>query len=599
MPLPSNERLIDFSDHVPWQQVENQKRLFNQEIKSYAARKSNEPISLEHLSEVLDTPVTRYFPDVPDEHANIFIAEVEGHQYILGSTVSGRYRSGKTLAQSIVGYNLNPSVNHSNIHETEATSTKMRALGAEIELGLLHKDGTPPNEDEMQTFIHTYQNNARRIGITPQIDREACQFQVEAHVAPGVGYHQTRRSLDGIISALMASSNVTGLATAIMSSYPIKTDFTLTDDPKVETAADLMISVNEKFPEYGQKLADAKQRYNITPESNFVQVFRLQGCHIHLDLAGRSEALGLLAFYTMLRSASAIANSAFLKGGPFVNGTCDEELICTREYLRGTTVTGRYMDIPVTPHLSDKGLGDYAHLLKSEKVNAVARGLLCEDGLGDRISVMHNPIGRLRPDLGSRKRICTLESTGMPVNLSASRQAAVLTDFEFSQAIIENYFRKHGCNLEPMYEDRELWAILGPLDTANYQFLHEQSDRQGTDSTIKTPDGREMSLDEFYDLKRIYMHKHLIDITHQILPRDIDDVYVSIQRMLVPPSGQQAETIEQYIIDPKLRSTGNWGMILRNAFIEEGGVPGTQNPDAVLRVVNRVHTALYKRYVGV
>jgi hypothetical protein len=96
-------------------------------------------------------------------------------------------------------------------------------------------------------------------------------------------------------------------------------------------------------------------------------------------------------------------------------------------------------------------------------------------------------------------------------------------------------------------------------------------------------------------MKRKYMHRHLIDIPN-ITPRDIDDVYASLNRMLEPPSGRVAETVEQYIIDPTRRSTGNWGKILRQAFIEAGGTPGEYNPDAVLAVANRVHEALVERY---
>jgi hypothetical protein len=73
-------------------------------------------------------------------------------------------------------------------------------------------------------------------------------------------------------------------------------------------------------------------------------------------------------------------------------------------------------------------------------------------------------------------------------------------------------------------------------------------------------------------------------------------VYMSMHRMLVPPSGRIAQTPEEYIADPTRRSTGNWGRILRNAFIAEGGTPGEHNPEAVLRVTNRVHEALVKRY---
>lgn len=593
--LPSNDILIEFGKAVPWQQLEDQKRKFNDLLRELAQSPQNHSYSLEAFSKAAETKVTTYFNHNQGDCGNMLLAQNNGHPCMLASVVSSRYRSGKSLLQSVVPYNLNPSVNHTNIQETEDPGTRIRAMGAEIELGLLRPDGSAPSEDQMQDYITIYRNHARKLGITPQVDREACQYQIEAHVAPGVGYHRVRSALDGIMSALVATSDATGLNTAIMSSYPILSDFHLTDDPKVHTAVDLMCEVNGYFPEYEQRQKTAKERYHINQDANVVEIFRLQGCHIHLDLAGRSEALALLTFYTMLRSATAIANSAVLKGGPFVNGTCDEELLCTREYLRQTTVTGRHIQIPRSPHLIGGDMERYGELLRTERANAMARALLYEDELGSPVSAMHNGVGRIRPDLGSTKRICTVESTGMPVNVSASRQAAVLTDFEFTHALIEAYFRKHGCDLEPMYNDQTLWAILGPLDTATFTYLQDMSDRQCSDILITTAAGTQMSLPEFYEMKRVYMHKHLTDVTY-ITPRDIDDVYASLQRMLEPPSGQTAQTVEQYIHDYKLRSTGNWGMILRNAFVEEGGVPGTHNPDAVLRVVNRVHNAIRVRY---
>jgi hypothetical protein len=340
----------------------------------------------------------------------------------------------------------------------------------------------------------------------------------------------------------------------------------------------------------------AQERYCIPHSANVVETFRIQGCHIHMDLAGRSEALGLLSFYSLLRSASAVANSAVLKGGPFVNGTCDPELLCTREHIRQTTVTGRTIEVPLSPHLCEGDLDRYAGLLTNERANAVARALLYDDRLGSPISAMHSLIGRIRPDLRTSKRICTLESTGMPINASASRQAAILTDFEFSHTLVENYFRKHGCDLEPMFDDQTLWALIGPMDAGVFREMHDLSDREGSDLLLTTAAGTQMTLAEFYEMKRVYMHKHLTNVAH-IAPRDIDEVYTSLQRMLAPPSGETAQTIEQYIYDYKLRSTGNWGLILRNAFIKEGGVPGDHNPDAVLRVVQRVHNAIKARYL--
>jgi hypothetical protein len=597
-PLPSNDTLLDFSQAVPWQKIEDTKRTFNEAVRTMAGEGHSSALPLDVLSEKLGLPVSLYYPDAPPEQGNVFLAEFNGHRFVLGSMVSARYRSGKTPAQAVVPYNFNPSVNHTNLEQTEHPNNAMRALGAELELGLLHPDGRGPQESEVLEFIRSYQQAARRIGVTPQIDREACQYQVECHVAPGVGYQLTRASLDGIMSSLVSASESTGLLTAILSAYPIESDFKLTDDPKVNTARDLMIMVNGQHPAYRQKLDDAIARYGLPPQTSVIEAFRIQGCHIHLDVAGRSEALGLLQFYCLLNSATAVVNSAILKGGPFVNGTCDGELLCVREYLRATTVTGRRLTVPLTPHLSSDGLDKYADLLRSERVNSVVRAMLYEDGLGTPNSAMHNVLGRLRPDLGSSKRICTLESTGMPVNISASRQAAVLTDFEFSHAILEDYFRRHGSNLEPMYEDKPLLEILGPLPYDTFQRLHDASDRQGSDITVTTAAGTEMSIPEFYEKKRLYMHRCLVDaVPGHIRPRDIDDVYSSLSRMLVPPSGQQAQTVEQYINDPKLRSTGNWGRILRNAFSEEGGTPGSSNPQAVLRVVTRMHNALRARYL--
>ncbi len=595
-PLPSNLLLEEFSAVIPWQDVERRKRRFNQVIESIATDPNDEPLPLEEISDAVGLPVKAYYAPDETDGANVFLASIDGHSYVLGSVVSKRYRAGKTLAQSVVPYNLNPSVNHTNIRETDEPATRTRAMGAEIELGLYYPGGESPSEDEMQEYIHLYVEHAHKLGIYPRLDREAAQYQIETHIAPSVGYQKIRKALEGIIISLLSASKETGMYTNILSVYSPYSDFKTTEHPKVQAALDLMREVNDHFPTYARKLDDAKARYHMNANSHVVNVFRIQGCHIHMELAGRSEALGLLSFYSLLRSATAIANAVVLKGGPFVNGTCDAELLCAREYLRQTTVTGRYIDLPTSPHFTENGLEGYADMLRSEKANATARAMLREDGLGDSVSAMHNPIGRVRPDLPGSRRACTLESMGISANISASRTAAVLTDFELSHAVIENYFRKYGCDLEPMYNDTMLWALMGPLDRETYIRLQDQSDREGTDFVLTTAAGTQMTLAEFYEMKRTYMHKALVDVM-EITPRDIDDVYMSLSRMLAPPSGLTAQTIEQFVADPKLKSTGNWGHILRNAFIEEGGVPGTHNPDAVLRVSNRVHNALCERYL--
>jgi hypothetical protein len=591
-PLPSNETLIAYGNDVPWQDVERKRRQFNSVFTKYTKDK----LDLDGLSHAVGTQVEAICD--PDDLAsgNVLIARENGHAFVLGSTVSQRYRGDHTFDESIVPYNLNPSVNQTNIHQTEDPTTLLRVLGAEIELGVMLGDGASPNETQMQEYIEAYARHAQRLGVYPKLDREACQYQVEAHIAPSIGYPKTRTALNGMMTALALASAETGMLTAILSCYPTESDFKMTDHPKVQTAVDLMLEVNDFFPQYQQNLRDVKARYHVEyPGTHYVNMFRNQGCHIHIDLAGRSEALGLLTFYTILRSATALANSALLKGCPFVNGTCDPELLCAREYLRSTTVTGRYLQLPISPHFSAEGLQQYASLLKLERANSVGRALLYHDHLGTPVSLMHNPVGRVRPDLATSKRVTTVESTGMPTNVSASRMAAVLTDFEFSHAVIENYFRKHGCDLGPMYDDKVMWAVLGPLSEESIQKQSDASDRLCSDATVITATGEEMTLADFYQLKRKFMHRALVDLD-EVAPRDIDDVYMSFARMLEPLSGQAAQTVHQYICDSKRRSTGNWGMILRNAFIEAGGVLGDHCPDAVLTVVRQINSALQERY---
>ncbi|MBN8634950.1 MAG: hypothetical protein J0M07_06475 [Anaerolineae bacterium] len=596
MSLPTNDALTAFSQDVPWLEIERQRRQFNRQLDTL--QHAGDTLPLDKLSEAVGAPVSLYkTDDAAGSGGNVILSEYGGRKIILGSVVSSRYRAGHSLAESIVPYNMNPSVNHTNVAETEDSITRMRVIGAEIELGLLHPDGASPSEQSVQNFMSAYYNHALRIGIYPKLDREACQYQVEAHIAPSVGYVKTRNALNGILTALAAASQDTGLITAVFSCYPTESDFKMTDHPKVQTAVDLMLEVNGLFPEYAQRLADAQARFHVDPATcHHVNMFRNQGCHIHIDLAGRSEALGLLTFYTILKSATAIANSAVLKGCPFINGTCDAELLDAREYVRATTVTGRYLELPISPHLMANGLDQYAELLLLERANATGRATMYNDDLGLPISVMHNPIGRVRPDLTTSKRVCTVESTGMPTNISASRMAAVITDFEFTHAVVESYFRKHGCDLGPMHDNKVMWDILGPLSIESFHAQQDQSDRVGTDMVLTTAGGRQMRLSEFYSLKRRFMHAALEEID-EVMPRDIDEVYTSLERMLEPLSGHEAETIQQYINDPKLRSTGNWGRILRNAYIEQGGVPGEHCPDAVLKVVQETHAAMHQRYL--
>jgi hypothetical protein len=598
MSLPSNDALTTYSADVSWQEVENIRRHFTHALETLTTFSSGDTLPLDALSEAVGTMVTSYYDASKPDSGNVLLTEIKGHPLVLGSYVSKRYRSGHSLMESVVPYNLNPSVNHSNIEETEDSLARLRVLGAEIELGLVHPDGHSPTEDEVQGYITAYASRAQRLGVYPRLDREACQYQVEAHIAPSVGYNKTRNALFGMLTALAAASRDTNLRTLIFSCYPTDSDFKMTNHPKVLTAGDLMLQVNGMFPEYAAKLSEVQQRYHVDPtNSQYINMFRNQGCHIHIDLAGRSEALGLLTFYTVLKSATTIANSAVLKGCPFVNGTGDPDLLCAREYLRSVTVTGRYLDLPLSPHFTENGLDNYSALLALERANATGRAMMYDEYDGEKISLMHNPIGRVRPDLGTPKRVCTVESTGMPTNISASRMAAVLVDFEFSHAVIESYFRKHGCDLEPMHDDKAMWDILGPLNLDTFKAMQDRSDVEGTDVLMTLNSGREIRLSEFYDMKRRFMHRALEEID-EIAPRDIDEVYSSLERMLEPPSGHAATTITQYINNPKLRSTGNWGRILRDAYLEAGGTLGDHCPDAVLDVVNQVHEAMCQRYLN-
>lgn len=597
MTLPSNDALTAFSADVSWQQIEHIRRQFTHALETLA-KADGDNLPLDELSSALGTPVTTYYDATHPETGNVILTTIGGHPLVLGSVVSQRYRSGHSLLESIVPYNLNPSVNHTNIGATEDSQTRLRVLGAEIELGLMHPDGASPSEAEVQGFISAYATHAQRLGVYPRLDREACQYQVEAHIAPSVGYSKTRNALTGMMTALAAASRTTNLRTLIFSCYPTDSDFKMTDHPKVLTAGDLMYQVNGMFPEYAAKLREVQDRYFVPPEgSQYINMFRNQGCHIHIDLAGRSESLGLLTFHTMLKSATAVANSATLKGCPFVNGTGDPELLCAREYLRSVTVTGRYLDLPLSPHFTPNGLENYAALLMQERANATGRAMMYDEYDGEKISLMHNPIGRIRPDLGTPKRVCTVESTGMPTNISASRMAAVLVDFEFSHVVIESYFRKYGCDLEPMYNDKTMWDVLGPLPLDTFRQMQDRSDREGSDMLLTLHSGREVQLAEFYEIKRRFMHRAMEELD-EVAPRDIDDVYSSLTRMLEPPSGHAATTISQYITNPKLRSTGNWGRILRDAYLEAGGVLGVHCPDAVLSVVNQVHEAMAQRYLN-
>ncbi len=173
--LPSNETLTAFSADVPWQKVEQIRRQFTRALETVTAAPNGDGLPLDTLSQMIDSPVTMHYDANNQETGNVLLTEINGHPLVLGSVVSARYRSGHSLLESTVPYNLNPSVNHSNIAETEDSLTRLRVLGAEIEMGLMHPDGASPSEDEVQGFISSYATHAVRIGVYPRLDREACQ----------------------------------------------------------------------------------------------------------------------------------------------------------------------------------------------------------------------------------------------------------------------------------------------------------------------------------------------------------------------------------------------------------------------------------------
>jgi len=307
-PLPSNDFLQRLSADMPWQEIEQQKRDFQQTIKALETDKTISNVPLDKLSEALDAPVSLLYPEASSDDGNVLMAEVNGHRHVLGALVSKRYRSDKPFMKYVMPYNFNPSVNHTNLDQTDDPVTRMRSLGAELELGLVHPDGSPPSEAEVREYMLLYREHAEKSGITPQVDREASQYQIEAHVSPVIGYEKTRLALGGILTVLARVSVQSGLRACILPAYPVGSDFKLTEDPKVQTAVDVMQEVNNLFPLYRERLKEVNVRYNVKevnvrynvnpPTDIYVQMFRNQGCHIHLDLAGRSEALGMFSLST-------------------------------------------------------------------------------------------------------------------------------------------------------------------------------------------------------------------------------------------------------------------------------------------------------------
>ena len=477
--LPSNSDLIDYSNNIERNEIEEARRKFCDFIN--LEKNKHGDFNLEDIETEVGQPIKSYTDFKDRSTANIFYVEKNGYRYILGAYINGSIRRqlpDQPFAKFIQPYNLNPAVHYKNIADTEDPNLELRHLGAELELGIISPDGSSPSSKKIKTFIKKYKQFAKNNNISSQVDSEACEDQMEIHITPIKGYKNIYTYFKNMFHSLVISSKETELLISILSTFPTQSDFPISHDPKVEVAKKTFRITNNMSPLHQQRLDKVYERYHIPlrdiPDKQ-LKIFRIQGLHVHLDIAGRSEALALFGFHTLLRSATAIANAALLKGGPFVNGVYDPDFLCTREYLRQTTVTGSMLELPTSPHFGSDNMEVYAKLLYSDFTNTPGRALLAvaidKNGNqvldiqqeGHLISAMHNPIGRIRPDMPNKNRVCTLESMCMPSNPSALRNAFVLADLQLSMLLVEDYFREHGTDIDAMQSDRNLLSVLGTL----------------------------------------------------------------------------------------------------------------------------------------
>ncbi len=588
--LPDNAALRAFAKEVPWQTVEETREHFQDYLATVRSKRGSHAL----VTEMIWHLTRPYYPD--DEESpdgNVLLSKGETRPFVLGNILGKRFQQGPWL-DYIKPYNLNPAVIHENIHEAGGP-LKLRPVGTELEVGMVRSDGMEPTDDDLKDFHRAYVTHALRLGACLDVSPELCIYQAEVVMAPVYGFAKALRSTELNIGALTHAAHEAGLRIAIASVYPGETDFATSHSDKVETVAMFLNDVNESRPRQCELLDTLRRRYQMSRgEVRTANVLRFQGYHMHVDIAGRSEALGMISYMMALGSASAIANGALLKGGPFMDGTCDPELLCTRESIRAISITGHYVGVPVSPHLQPDGMERNAHLLKANLANGAARALLhgMEDGLP--YSGMHNMLGRVRPDLGSVSRTCTLESTGMASNPSAERLAAVAVDYQYSMLVIEHYFRQYGMDLGPLYADPELLDVFGPLSREVFLQMIDQSDRLCTDVQVQTASGSTLSLVEFYEKKRRLL-KRVLGPLNVLDTRDIDGLYDRIYHFLVAPNGA-ATTIDDFLNHPTRRGTGNWGRILRDAFVQAGGTVGAKDPASVHKVIEQLHDALVKRY---
>jgi hypothetical protein len=590
--LPDNASLLEYAKNISWEKIDESREQFQDYLTSVRSKRGSHPASntmIRHLTR-------SYFEGQEEPPDGNVLLSKETTPIVLGVLLGQRFQQGPWL-DYVKPYNLNPAVNHENLHQAGGP-LKLRPVGTELEVGMVRRDGAEPTAESLDLFHEGYVNYAQKVGATLDISPELCIYQAEITQGPAFGFAKLLRHLELNIGSLAHGAKNAGLMLEILSVYPTETDFATSHSDKVETVAIFLNDINESRPGQVELLEEVKSRYKIQRcTGRPANMLRFQGYHMHVDIAGRSEALGLLTYMLNLGSASAAANAALLKGGPFVDGVCDPDYLCAREHIRAISITGHYVGVPLSPHLMPDGLEKHAHLLRANLANGTARALLygVEDDMP--FSGMHNMLGRVRPDLDTSKRVCTLESTGMPSNPSAERLAAVAADYQFSQLALEHYFRKYGTNLDPLYSEPDFLEVFGALDRDVFHRMIDASDRYCTDMELKTANGTTYGLLEFYEKKRRLL-KRLLAPLNVIDTRDIDSLYDRIYHFLVAPNGG-ALTIDDYINHPTRRGTGNWGRILRNAFLEAGGTLGVKDNESVLKVVEQLHLALQRRYVEI
>ncbi len=527
--------------------------------------------------------------DVLGGQGAVLVRECDGWPLVTGMIRGGLFRKekrGSVATGDLSFFNLNPALTPTAL---AAHPQERLPVGGEIEVGLVDLDGAHPPAEKLARFRQTYADYAARLGLS-KLDKEASAYQVEGQTPPLLTFDQAKAHVEHILRGLARAAMESGLLLAPLSVYPTESDFQITDDPYVRNVGSLMAGMSDALPVYRRRLVELAQAYEITrcpPDP--VPLFRSQGFHVHAQLARRSEPLGLLAYVMLLRSASMTAAAAFLKGGPFMDGFCDAERLCLRTHIRSAGITGSWIERAVSPHLDHGGLDTIHALVSQGLANTMARAMLATYHEGYLFAAPHNPTGRLRPDTPGAARHCTLESTAAPMNPHADRLAAAMLDHQFGNLAAELHFRRHGTDLEPLFARPDWRMLFGPLPLPELIENEACTDREASDAVIQTAAGA-VSLREFYTRKRAFVKRELSPIVNEA---EIDRVYNVFIGAL---ESERAHTIAEFLSEGPRAGKGNWGQLLRQSYVEAGGVVGKKCPDAVTAVVRQVHQALVERY---